>query len=298
MKKSAPARLWRHGRIAVRAVKRALLRFVDEDNSVQAAAIAYYSVFSLPAMLLILIRLVGFWLGDERVRDSVIAWIAFRIGPQAAELLRELILTETGRVSVANIAAAVGLATLLFSATTVFAQVQSSLNRVWGVAPRPELSILRGFAIKRLIAFVILLGAGVVLFLSMTAGATLAAVGRFLGDGALTSGGLTIANIALSTAVAAALFAGIFRSVPATDVAWQDAWAGGLFTAVIFAAGNRLVAVYFHFIPVGGVYGSAGSLAVILFWFYFAAATLLLGAQFTQIYAQQRGRATQRPADK
>lgn len=297
MKKSAASSLLQRGRILARLIRRAVWRFFSDGGSSHAAAIAYYAVFSLPALLLLIIRLVGFWLGDERVRDSVVAWIGYRVGPQAAEFLRELIIAETDRVSVANLAAIVGLAALLFSATTVFTQVQSALNRVWRVEEGDEEPILRSFAIRRLLSFVVLLGSGVLLLLSMTARVILAAIGSLLGEGAITSGGLMIADAVLSTLVTAVLFTGIFRAVPAVHVAWKDAWAGGLFTAALFTVGNRGVAIYFHFIPVGGVYGSAGSLALILFWFYFTAMVLLLGAEFTLLYARQRGRAIRRRLD-
>ncbi len=276
-------------RVLWRLTKGASARFIADDCSSLAAAVAYYAVFSLPGVLVVIVRLVGFLLGDLRVQERVISLLATRIGQQAAELLAELIGRSADEMWEFNLAAVIAASTLVFSATTAFAQVQAALNRVWRV-PADSQSAILDFLIRRAVSFAMILGGGLLLFLSMTARAALAAVQQYVGSGALSSSGVLVGEVALSLTVTTLLFAGIFRSVPDTTVLWRDALAGGAFTAVLFTLGNRVVGVYFHFVPVGGVYGPAGSLALILFWFYFVAALLLFGAQFTQGYARLRGR--------
>lgn len=270
--------------------KRAGMGFVDDDGPTRAAAIAYYAVFSLPAVLVLIVQAVGFLLGDQRVQDRVVQLLSARIGAQAAEVLRNLVVTEGGGMLELNASALVAALALLFSATTVFAQVQASLNRIWGAKDDDEQAILRAFAIRRAFSFVMILGAGALLFLSMTARAALSAAMQFMGEGPLSSVGVQIGELVLSLVVMTTLFAGIFRAVPEAQVHWKDAAVGGVLTATLFTLGNRLVGVYFHYVPVGGVYGSAGSLVLILFWFYFTAALLLFGAELTLVYARWRGR--------
>ena len=281
---------WRVLRGFWRLAKRAGLKFAADDCPSLAAAIAYYAVFSLPAVLVLIVQLVGFWLGDQRVQDRVVGLLSARIGPQAAEVLRSLAVTEGEAWLEFDVAAIVAAVALLFSATTVFSQVQAALNRVWGAQAGSQQAVLKSFAVSRIFSFVMILGAGAILFLSMTARAALSAITQLMGGGFLTSTGAQVIELALSLTLTAALFAGIFRLVPEAAVHWKDACVGGAFTAVLFTLGNRVVGIYFHFVPVGGVYGSAGSLALILLWFYFAAALLLLGAELTLVYAQWRGR--------
>ena len=270
-------------------VKQAAIRFDEEDCSVQAAAIAYYSIFSLPGVLVLVVRLVGFWLGNDRVQERLVGLLSSRLGSDTAETLGQL--AASGPTWQLDAAALLAGGALVFSATTAFAQVQSALNRVWKVAPEAPSGFVVGFLIKRAIAFAMIVGAGVLLLLSMTARAVLSAARQFAGDGFLTSTGAWTLEWALSLTVTTVLFAGIFRAVPDATVQWRDALPGGALTAILFTLGNRLVGVYFHFVPVGGVYGPAGSLALILFWLYFVAMLLLFGAAFTQAYARLRGRA-------
>lgn len=281
-------------RVLWRLLKGAAARFVADDCSAMAAAIAYYSVFSLPGVLVVIVRLVGFLLGDLRVKERVISLLATRIGEQAADLLSELVGRGAGDMWEINVAALVAASTLIFSATTAFAQVQAALNRVWRVEAGAVQSAVLDFLMRRAVSFVMILGAGLLLFLSMTARAALSAMEQFVPGGVLSSTGVLVAEVVVSLAVTALLFAGVYRAVPDTTVRWRDALAGGVFTAVLFTLGNRAVGVYFHYVPVGGVYGPAGSLALILFWFYFVAALLLFGAEFTQGYARLRGRLIER----
>ena len=273
-----------------RLLKRAALGFVNDECPTVAAAIAYYAVFSLPAVLVLIVQAVGFLLGDQRVQERVVQLLSARIGPQATDILRNLVVTEGDGLLELNATAVVAAGALIFSATTVFAQVQAALNRIWGAKDSDQQAILRRFAIRRAFSFVMILGAGALLFLSMTARAALSAVMQVMGEGTLSSAGVQAGELALSLVVMTALFAGIFRAVPEVPVHWNDACVGGFLTATLFTLGNRLVAVYFHFVPVGGVYGSAGSIVLILFWFYFASAMLLFGAELTLAYAQWRGR--------
>lgn len=277
-------------RVLWRLIKGAAARFIADDCTALAAAIAYYAVFSLPGVLVVIVRLVGFWLGDLRVQERIMSLLATRIGEQAADLLAELVGRGAGEMWKFNVAAVIAASTLVFSATTAFAQVQAALNRVWRVEADEQSSAVMGFLIRRAVSFVMILGGGLLLVLSMTARAALSAVQQFVGGGVLSSTGVLVAEVVVSLAVTALLFAGIYRAVPDATVLWRDALAGGAFTAVLFTLGNRAVGVYFHYVPVGGVYGPAGSLALLLFWFYFVAALLLFGAQFTQGYARFRGR--------
>lgn len=262
----------------------------SEDKAPRlAAGLAYYTVFSLVPLLVLVIAVAGFVLGgDAHVRAQVLGQVRGMVGAQGAQMLSSAIdAFAAGRRGLA--ASIFGIATLIFGATGVFSQLQDALDTIWEVEhPRT-----RGIwnAIKdRLLSATMILGTAFLLLVSLVLSAVLAFVVERFG-GALADAVVVgqVLNITVSLVVITLLFAAIFKILPHTAVAWRDVWSGALVTAVLFVAGKELLALYLGSARVATAFGAAGSLGIILLWVYYSAQILFFGAEFTQVWARYRG---------
>jgi membrane protein len=253
------------------------------------AAISYYTVFSLAPLLVIVIAMAGAFFGREAVQGMVVAQLASLIGNDGAELVEGLVASasDTDKGLVAGL---ISFFVLLVGATTVFAELQSALDRIWHVPESKKPSGLLAMVRARLLSFGLILGLAFLLMVSLAVSAGVAAFGAWMGG--LMPGWeilLQVLNTLVSLGVATLLFAMIYKLMPSTVIRWRDVWVGALVTAVLFEIGKLLIGLYLGKSGVTESFAAAGSLVVLLAWVYYAAQIFLLGAEFTKAYADQHG---------
>ena len=251
-----------------------------------AAGLAYYTLFSIAPLLLILVGALGLILGENAAQSAVMDQISNNLGPQATEAIQGILENATAGGG-GLLAAIIGAVALIIGATTVLAQLQIAMNLIWGVKPDPE----QGNAFKRMVlvravSLAMILVIGFLLLVSFLLSAFLgAAVDTIAVPGWLYE----IVDFVASFAVITLLFALMFKYIPDARIAWRDVWVGALVTGVLFTLGKFAVSLYVGRTAVGSTYGAAGSLVIVLLWVYFSAQIFLLGAEFTQVYARRRG---------
>jgi membrane protein len=254
------------------------------------AALAYYTMFSLAPLLLIVISVAGLVFGEAAARGEIQVQLDALMGPHSAGAVQDL-LASVHHPAKGLAATLLGLVLLLAGAASVFSELQDALDRIWRVpakeGPGPGwLGLLR----SRLLPFGMILALGFLLTVSLVASATLAALGHTLNP--IFSGWQALAATANAVGgfvLAAGVFALIFKIMPRVHVMWKDVWVGALFTAVLFALGKSLIGLYIGRSGVASGFGAAGSLVVILLWVYWSAQILLIGAEFTWVYANRFG---------
>jgi membrane protein len=252
-------------------------------------AIAFYTIFSIAPMLIIIIAVAGLVFGEEAARVELMSQISEMAGQEAAVAV-EGILREASRPGQGLVAMTIGLAVLVVGATTVFTELQSALNRIWQVPDAPSGGGIWRMILSRIIALVLVVSiAGLLLAL-----VAISTVITALGDvWAAHIGGweivLRIVDFIVSLALLTTLFALVYRYVPRADIAWSDVWLGAVVTAVLFIIGRYLIGFYLGTAGIGSAFGAAGSLVVLLMWVYYTAQIFLLGAEFTWVYAHRYG---------
>ena len=265
---------------------------VDDDCPAMSAAIAYYTVFSLPPLLVILVALAGLIFGPEAVTDAIVEQVRSSVGEGTGEEIRTMIEQAGGAFGGSWFAKLGGLVALLFGATGAFAQLQQSLNRAWEVEPDPEQGGLKAMIFKRILSLGMVVTIAFFLLVSLVLSAAIAAVGTLI-DGMAISGwmefGLQLASFVVSLGIITALFAAMFKVLPDAEVAWKDVWQGAFFTALLFTVGKTLIGIYLAKSDPGSSFGAAGSLVLLLVWIQYSALIVLIGAEFTQLWATRYG---------
>ncbi len=259
-----------------------------------AAALAYYTIFSLAPLLIIAIAIAGLVLGQAAVQGELYGQIETWIGPDGAELIQTMI-AGTQRAGSGLVATAVGAITLVLGAIGVFGQLQDAFNAIWHV-PTDGSGGWRGQLQDRLASVLMVLALGVFLLISLLLSTVLAAL-RAWTDGWLPGQPWLwdLAHHVISLFILIVLFAAMFKTVPDVRVQWSDVWIGAALTAMLFTLGRSLIDLYLGFTAVASAYGAAGALIVILVWVYYSTLILLFGAEFTRIYTEQVGsRSSQR----
>jgi membrane protein len=269
-------------------LKLSFQKWGEDKASRLAAALSYYSVFSLAPLLVIVVAAVGFFYGEAAVEGRLVNEIEGAVGAEAASMIQTMIANarQSGGGVIATIASIV---LLLFGATNLFSQLQEALNVVWNVQPKPGIGIA-GMVRMRLGAFLLVIGVILLLVASLVATALLAALGDLMAG--LFPGAnilFTVVNWLLSLVIFAALFALIFKILPDVRLSWGDVFPGALFTALLFVIGKELIGLYMGQAAIGSAYGAAGSLVVLLLWIFYTAQIFLFGAVFTHLHIQQRG---------
>jgi membrane protein len=260
-----------------------------EDNALRlSAALAYYSIFSLAPLLIILLAVAGFFFGEAAARGQIAEQIKQLAGARAAEAVQTLLLSINRRHS-SFLATVFGIVALLFGASGVFSELKAALNTIWGVGIKPG-SALGHFTRERFISFAMVLAVGFLLLLSLLVSAALTALGIFM-DNLLPLPGyvLQCADFAVSLAVITVLFAMLFKMLPNVLLRWRDVWVGAAGTAFLFTAGKFLIGLYLGTSGVASYYGAAGSAIVILLWVYYSACILFFGAEFTKAFVRKYG---------
>jgi len=258
-----------------------------------AAALAYYTVFSLAPMLIVIISLCSFFYGREAIQGQVYGQIKSFVGPDAALQIQQII----GNASLSpsfTFASIIGVIILLFSATGVFVEIQSSINLIWNLKTKAQKA--RGGILKmlqsRLLSFSLLVSLGFIALVSLVVSTVAEALAtrllRILPE--VTIFAAYIVNLAVTLSAISLLFAIVFRFLPDAHIKWRDVWTGAFATALLFVLGKFGIGLYLNKSNPGSAYGAAGSVIVILSWVYYSAIILYFGAAFTKNYAQATGR--------
>ncbi len=262
----------------------------QDQATVLAAALAYYTIFALAPTLIIVVAVAGLVFGQGEAQQALLDQVAAAVGSDVAGVLGTL-LQNTAQSGSGILATVIGVALLIFGATGLFAQLQNALNRVWGVKPDPSAGIMNMLR-TRVLSLGMVLVIGFLLLVSLLLSAALNVVNNYFSNLLLLPGEETfwqVMNFALSTAVITLLFAMIFKYLPDVQVAWRDVWVGALVTSLLFSLGKFLISYYIGTSSAASTYGAAGSLVVLLLWIYYSAQILLFGAEFTQVYGRRFG---------
>jgi membrane protein len=254
-----------------------------------SASLAYYTVFSLGPLLIVIIFLCSIFLGREAVEGTIYSQMQGFVGDDAAKQIEDII--KNAAVSgKGSIAAIIGIATLIIGATTVFGEIQDSINTVWGLKPKPKQGWLKLIK-NRLLSFGIIGTLGFLLLVSLGINAIIESLGNRLKDifPDVAVVFFYIINLLLTLGVTTFLFAVIFKVLPDAKIKWKDVWAGASTTSVLFMLGKFAISFYISKSEVGSTYGAAGSLVVLLVWVYYSAIILYFGAVFTKAYAMKYG---------
>lgn len=264
----------------------------DDGAARLAAALAYYTTFSLAPLLVLIIAIAGLVGGHEAAQSQVMIQVEDLLGAEGREFVQGMLETAS-QPATGFVATILGIVTLLFGALGVFGELQNSLNTIWEVKPKPAKGFLDGikrFVVKRLLSFTMVLGIGFLLLASLVVSAALSALGEYIGTRwPLADFWLQLINFIISFAVITLLFAMIFKFLPEIKIAWKDVWLGAAVTSILFNLGKFLIGFYLGRSEVGNTFGAAGSLAILLIWIYYSAQILFFGAEFTQVYANRDG---------
>jgi membrane protein len=269
-----------------------VLRTYADEALQLCAALAYYSLLSMAPLLLIAIAVAGVFFADGAVHGQLISQMERLVGPEGAALTKTVI-ASTQSEERSQWSLLVGFVLMVAGAATVFAQLQTSLNRVWRVEAAPGNALL-GFIKHRLLSFALVLSIGFLLMVSLVISALLGALHGYL-DARLESAKLfwSALELAISFGFSVVLIAAMFKYLPDAKIEWRDSWLGAAVTSLLFVVGKHLIGFYLGQTTVASAFGAAGSVVVFMIWVYYAALILLFGAEITQAVSQRRGAAAE-----
>ncbi|MEO6490773.1 MAG: YihY/virulence factor BrkB family protein [Ferruginibacter sp.] len=254
-----------------------------------SGSLAYYTVFSMAPLLVVIISLAGLLLGKEAATGKIYSVLQGFLGNDTAAQLQEII-TKASISNTTSIAAVISIITLLIGATTVFAEIQDSINGLWGLKAKPKRGWLKMLQ-NRFLSFSVIVSLSFILLISL--GITGAIEGlserlkRIFPDTAVVL--FYILNLVLTLVISMVIFAVIFKVLPDAKIKWRDVLSGAFMTAILFIAGKFGISLYISQTKVGSTYGAAGSLVILLVWVYYSSIILYLGASFTKVYAVKYG---------
>lgn len=273
-------------------LKETFQEWQQDKASLLAAALAYYTVFSITPLLVIAIAIAGAVFGQDTAKGEILAQVTDLVGEKGAQAI-EMTLNNVNQPQLKSTASIISVVILLIGASGVFAQLQDALNTVWNVKAKPEGGIWI-FIRKRLLSFGMVLVIGFLLLVSLIVSAVLAGISK-LEISVLP--GFTplwqLLNFGVSFGFISLLFALIYKYLPDAKIRWKDVWVGAIITALLFSLGKYAIGLYLGRGSFGSAYGAAGSLIVFLAWVFYSAQILLFGAEFTQVYARKYGRQIQ-----
>lgn len=270
-------------------LKASFKAFNDDRALKMSAALAYYTVFSMAPLLMILISAASIFYGKEAIQNKVFEELNGLLGNDAALKIQEILqkITLSGDSTAAII---IGIVTLFIGATGVFLEIQDSINQIWRVKAKPKKGWQK-LLINRFISFSMIISLGFLLIVSLIINGIILALSAKLTQyfPEVTVIVVQIINSTLTFAVLAILFGIIFKYLPDVEISWKDIRVGAIFTAVLFTIGRYVIGIYIEKVGPGSAYGAAGSLIIILVWVYYTSAILYFGAEFTQVYAECYG---------
>ena len=264
----------------------------EDNGSRLAAALTYYTVFSLAPMLIIAIAVAGLIWQRQAVQEQVVNQFQGLIGPQGRTFITGL-LDSASKPAQGMVATIVGIVTLIFGALGVFNELHNSLNTVWDVPEKKIFGMwnsIKEVIINRFLSFTMVLGIGFMLLVSLVISIGISAFGNWVGTVLpFQEVILQVINLVISIGILTAFFALIYKVLPDAEIAWMDVWVGAFVTAILFSIGKTLIGIYLGSSAVGTTFGAAGSLVLLLLWIYYSAQILFFGAEFTQVYANTMG---------
>jgi membrane protein len=272
-----------------KVISATFIGFINDNGLKLSASLAYYTVFSVAPLLILVISLISLFLGHNAVNNNLYPQIREYVGNQAAIQIQEIIknLQFSGKTGVALIT---GITILLIGASSMFVEIQDSLNIIWRVKAKPKRGWLKLIQ-NRFLSFSLIISLGFLLLVSLMLNIAISALStrlaHFLPD--VTVLVLSGINLAITLVVIAVLFGIIFKVLPDVKIKWADVRMGAIFTAVLFMLGQYLIGLYIRYTAQGSAYGAAGSIIIILVWIYYSSAILYIGAEFTQVYAEATG---------
>ena len=274
-------------------LKQTFSEFTDDDCPRMAAALAYYTIFSLPPLLVLIITVAGVVLSQQQVEGWIEGQVGNMLGAQTSEQIGTMVENAQERVSGGfSLGLVLSIVGLLFGATGVFAQLQKALNTAWEVEPDPEAGGIKSFLTKRVFSLGMILVIAFLLLVSLLLSSFISAFAGQMSNllpGSISTAAAWIINAAVSFAIITLLFAAIFKVLPDAEIAWWDVWVGASVTALLFVVGKFLIGLYIGQSDPSEAYGAAAALALLLVWVYYSAMIVFLGAEFTQVWAQQKG---------
>lgn len=269
-------------------IKQTFAAWLDDRAPRMAAALAFYTLFSIAPLLIIVVAVAGLFFGQEEVRLQIAGQIQTLVGSNGADAVMTM-MQSMSKPSYNIIAALVGLVTLLIGATGVFGELQDSLNAIWKVTSPSGQGIL-ALIKERFLSFVMVLVLGFLLLVSLVISTALAALGDLLTNTLLDFRSmLQVLDFVFSFGVVTLLFAMIYKILPDASIKWGDVWIGAVTTALFFTIGKILIGWYLGRSSVASAYGAAGSLVIVLIWVYYSAQILFFGAELTYAYANREG---------
>ena len=271
-------------------LKDSFRKFGNDRIMKLSAALAYYTVFSVGPLLIVVVFICSFFFGKEAIEGSVYGQIQSFVGHDAALQLQEII-KNAAIAGKGKVAAIIGIVTLVIGATTMFAEMQDSINMIWGLKTKPKKSAWIILLKNRLLSFGVIASLGFLLLVSLSVSAVIEAISTRLQAQfpELTVVALYILNIIITFVIISALFGVIFRVLPDAKIKWKDVMAGAVATAVLFMVGKFAISFYISKSNIGTTYGTAGSLVILLVWIYYSSVILYFGAEFTKAYAIKYG---------
>ncbi len=270
-------------------LKQTFSEWSEDKAPVFAAALAYYTVFSLAPLLVIIIGILGIIYGQGNAQDQIISQIQSLTSENVATTIQGILNAQADSGG-GVLATVLGTITLLVGATGVFAQLQNALNTIWEVKPDPDKGGVMHLLLVRLLSLGMVLAIAFLLLVSLLLSTALSVLGNYFAD--VLPGAefiWQIVNVLVSFAIITLLFALIFKYLPDVKIAWGDVWVGAAVTSLLFVIGKFLISWYLSRGGVASAYGAAGSLVVLLLWVYYSAQILFFGAEFTQVYAKEEG---------
>ena len=284
------AKLFKSAKGFVTLLKETFKQWSEREPFNNSIIIAYYTIFSLPGLLVIIINISGYFFEKEQVTSQISSQIQGIVGGNAAQDIEEIV--GNASKSDGNVLSSIlSIATLLFGATGVFYQLQQILNKMWEVKPKPKGKFMK--LIKdRVFSFGLILVVGFLLLVSTVLSAAITSVTDWAS--AYIPEALTVVfafiDILISVGIITVLFAAIYKFLPDAKIRWRDVWIGAVMTSVLFTIAKFLLGLYFSHSDPGSAYGAAGSIILIMLWVNYAGLILLFGAEFTQVYAASHGR--------
>ncbi len=269
-------------------IKSAFSSWLEDYAPSMGAALAYYTMFSIAPLLLIVISIAGLVFGEEAARGEIFGQLQGLMGEEGAQAVQGL-LESVNKPAQGAVTAVVGVVLLLVGATTVFAELQDALDRIWR-APKRESGGIWGLLRARILSFGMILGIGFLSMVSLVFSAAMAALTKLWGS--LFTEWVVLGNIingVVSFAITTAAFAMIYKIMPRVKIAWRDVGVGAAVTALLFTIGKFAIGLYIGKSGVTSGFGAAGSLVVVLLWVYYSAQIFLMGAEFTWAYAHAFG---------
>lgn len=269
--------------------KHAAVAFVDDNAFKLSASLSYYTVFALCPVIIIIISLTGVFFGKDAVQGQIYGEINEYVGSDVALQIQSII-SSIQEKQVGAVGAVIGTIILIIGATTVFTEMQDSINYIWSVKAKPKRGWLK-FLRDRLLSFSLVLGMGFILLVSLIINALLNLLSHELVNffPEYTLYLFNTINSSIILIVIVTLFTVIFKVLPDATIAWKDAFVGALLTATLFLLGKFLIGYYVAKLNLGITYGTAASIIIILIWVYYSAFILYYGAEFTKVYALQAG---------